>query len=81
MNRRGFIKTALGGAAIALTARGGLKKAYAAAKSRTDTIDFYCHFSAMRVIDYLEAAGGPKPHVFRSLFANTPTLIDPDRRL
>jgi predicted TIM-barrel fold metal-dependent hydrolase len=49
--------------------------------SRADKIDFYCHFSAMRVIDYLEAAGGPKPHVFRNLFANTPTLIDPEQRL
>jgi predicted TIM-barrel fold metal-dependent hydrolase len=81
MNRRGFIKTAVGVAALAVAAKSGLKKARAAATSLTDTIDFYCHFSAMRVIDYLEAAGGPKPHVFRSLFANTPTLIDPDRRL
>ncbi len=81
MNRRNFIKTTMAAAAFSLTARAGLGKSSAAAKSRTDAIDFYCHFSAMRVIDYLEAAGGPKPHVFRSLFANTPTLIDPDRRL
>jgi predicted TIM-barrel fold metal-dependent hydrolase len=35
----------------------------------------------MRIIDFLETAGGTKPHVFRSLFANTPTLIDEARRL
>jgi len=46
-----------------------------------DKIDFYCHFSSMKVIDYLEEAGGSKPHVFRSLFSNTPALINVDKRL
>lgn len=49
--------------------------------SRSDVIDFYSHFSSMRVIDYLESAGGPRPHVFRSLFTNTPTLINVEKRL
>ena len=48
---------------------------------KREKIDFYCHFSTMKIIDLLEAAGGPKPHVFRRLFANTPTLIDSDKRL
>jgi predicted TIM-barrel fold metal-dependent hydrolase len=84
MNRRRFIKTALISTAMAATGRTGVEAATAAGlktDGRSDKIDFYCHFSAMRVIDYLEAAGGPKPHVFRSLFANTPTLIDPEQRL
>jgi predicted TIM-barrel fold metal-dependent hydrolase len=84
MNRRNFLRTALASAAAAVVARAGTGKAAAAKREtggRTDIIDFYCHFSAMRVIDFLEAAGGPKPHVFRSLFANTPTLIDPEQRL
>ncbi|MHB9096359.1 MAG: amidohydrolase family protein [Syntrophales bacterium] len=84
MNRRSFLKTAVISTATAAMGGVGVKEATAAASktdSRADKIDFYCHFSAMRVIDYLEAAGGPKPHVFRSLFANTPTLIDPEQRL
>ncbi len=32
-------------------------------------------------IDFSEKSGGPKPHVFRGLFADTPTLIDSDKRL
>jgi predicted TIM-barrel fold metal-dependent hydrolase len=84
MNRRRFIKTAVISTAIAAIGQERAKAPAAASlkpSGRADRIDFYCHFSAMKVIDYLEAAGGPKPHVFRSLFANTPTLIDPERRL
>ena len=84
MNRRCFIKTALISTAAAAMGRARAKQAHAAvvkSERRAETIDFYCHFSTMRVIDYLEAAGGPKPHVFRALFANTPTLIDPEQRL
>jgi predicted TIM-barrel fold metal-dependent hydrolase len=84
MNRRSFIKTAVISTAMAAAGSVGVKTATAAALkagNRPDRIDFYCHFSAMGVIDYLEAAGGPKPHVFRSLFANTPTLIDAGLRL
>lgn len=44
-------------------------------------IDAYCHFSTMKIIDFLEKESGRKPHVFRSLFANTPTLTDPLERL
>lgn len=83
MNRRRFLKTALAAAALSAADRAHGDAAASAAQpdGGSGKIDFYCHFSAMRVIDYLEAAGGPKPHVFRSLFANTPTLIDPDQRL
>jgi predicted TIM-barrel fold metal-dependent hydrolase len=44
-------------------------------------IDAYCHFSMMSIIEYLEEKSGIKPHVFRSLFGNTPTLIDVNQRL
>lgn len=44
-------------------------------------IDAYCHFSMMSIIDYLENNSGIRPHVFRSLFSNTPTLIDVNERL
>ncbi len=44
-------------------------------------IDSYCHFSMMSVIDFLEKASNGRPHIFRSLFANTPTLLDVDKRL
>ena len=44
-------------------------------------IDAYCHFSTMGIIDFLEKESGRKPHVFKSLFANTPTLTDPFERL
>jgi predicted TIM-barrel fold metal-dependent hydrolase len=44
-------------------------------------IDSYCHFSSMGVIEYLEKASNTYPHMFRSLFANTPTLINVDKRL
>ena len=84
MNRRHFLKTALLSTAAAAMSHLDVKEATAVvlkANSRVDKIDFYSHFSTMRVIDYLEAVGGPKPHVFRSLFANTPTLIDPEQRL
>ena len=81
MNRRDFLKAALASAAIPAA---GVDHASAAAPKpggTSEKIDFYCHFSTLRIIDFLEAAGGPKPHVFRSLFANTPTLIDPGQRL
>jgi predicted TIM-barrel fold metal-dependent hydrolase len=78
------MKTAVVSAAMAALGRAGAGQAHAGSEGdagRTERIDFYCHFSTMGVIDHLEAAGGPKPHVFRSLFANTPTLIDPEQRL
>lgn len=85
MKRRDFLKTTLAAAALSSAGRARSGAAATAPTTRPAAwpgkIDFYCHFSAMRVIDYLEAAGGPKPHVFRSLFANTPTLIDAGRRL
>ncbi len=85
MKRRDFLKTTLAAAALSAAgpARGNAAATAPAPRPAAGAgkIDFYCHFSAMRVIDYLEAAGGPKPHIFRTLFANTPTLIDPGRRL
>jgi len=44
-------------------------------------IDSYCHFSVMGVIEFLEKSSNIYPHMFRSLFANTPTLINVDKRL
>lgn len=49
--------------------------------NRADIIDFYSHFSCMRTIAYLEKVGGGSPHIFRTLFENTPTLIDVEKRL
>lgn len=86
MERRLFLKS-LCAAGAALTAAIAARRATAASKSPAasaadgERIDFYSHFSAMEVIDYLEEAGGQRPHLFRRLFANTPTLIDADQRL
>lgn len=48
------------------------------------TIDSYCHWSSMEIIDILEAAGKevipPFVHPFRALFNNVPPLIDVDAR-
>ena len=81
MNRRSFLKKIwLSGGAIFLS-KWQSRQAHAAVLERpavidrkTEKIDFYCHFSTMKIIDFLETEGGPKPHVFRRLFANTPTL-------
>ncbi len=88
MNRRNFLKNAWLSAAGILLGKLPIRQAHASQNEqseanylKTEKIDFYCHFSTMKIIDYLEAAGGPKPHVFRRLFANTPTLIDSDKRL
>lgn len=77
MRRRDFLKTALATSALAPDGRGTASPAPGAA----GVIDGFCHFSSMRVLDALEAGGGPKPHVFRSLFAHTPALTDAERRL
>ena len=88
MNRRSFLKKAwLSGGAIFLSkwrsrqAYAGVHERPAGVDHKTEKIDFYCHFSTMKILDFLEAAGGPKPHVFRRLFVNTPTLINADKRL
>jgi predicted TIM-barrel fold metal-dependent hydrolase len=52
-----------------------------ALKKEEYRIDAYCHFSFMSVIEYLENNSGIVPHVFRSLFNNTSTLIDVNDRL
>jgi uncharacterized protein len=85
MDRRKFLKGSLAAIGAMTMQPGALLAAPgenpAAETQAADKIDFYCHFSSMKVIDYLEEAGGTKPHVFRSLFSNTPTLIDVDKRL
>lgn len=85
MDRREFLKgSMLTVGALAM----GPGQTFAATEKKASSptqavekIDFYCHFSSLNVIDYLEEAGGQKPHVFRGLFSNTPTLIDIDKRL
>ncbi|OGP73780.1 MAG: hypothetical protein A2V86_01390 [Deltaproteobacteria bacterium RBG_16_49_23] len=86
MKRRDFLKKALlasglvsMGLASASPARGEQHKTTQSGKDYR--IDSYCHFSVMRVIDFLERASNSSPHIFRNLFANTPTLIHPDKRL
>ena len=58
-----------------------VEKHDAVLQNRIRKIDFYAHFSFVRLIDFLDKSGGPRPHVFRQLFSNTPTLIDVDQRL
>jgi len=80
VERRRFLKTLLAAAAAGWLGRARASRA-AAAPPAGGAIDFYCHFSSLRVLDALEAHGGPRPHPFRALFANTAELIDPERRL
>jgi predicted TIM-barrel fold metal-dependent hydrolase len=85
MDRRKFLQ----GLMLAMGALAARPDRAAAAKEENPSqaapgagmIDFYCHFSSMRVIDYMEQAGGGRPHIFRKLFSNTPTLVDVDKRL
>ncbi|NWG04522.1 MAG: amidohydrolase [Syntrophaceae bacterium] len=86
MQRRDFLKKALFASGLAgigwfppSPVSGQTKKERALEKEYR--IDAYCHFSIMRIIDFLEKASNVYPHVFRSLFANTPTLIDVEKRL
>ena len=79
MNRRKFVKKIWLSAVAIFLSKWQLRRAHASPVERsasdylkTEKIDFFCHFSTMKIIDYLAAAGGPKPHVFRRLFANTP---------
>lgn len=88
MNRRDALQALLrsagllgAGAFFAKNAPASPKKNVRAAAPSGLLVDSYSHFSVFRIIDYLEKKSGGKPHVFRRLFANTPTLIDPERRL
>ncbi len=86
MKRRDFLKSTLLASGLL-----GLGQMPASAKGNLESkqsrrgvhrrIDSYCHFSSMEIIEYLEQASGIYPHVFRSLFANTTTLINLDHRL
>jgi predicted TIM-barrel fold metal-dependent hydrolase len=86
MKRRDFLKkTLLTSGLLSMgwmspsTARGQQPKGRPLEKEYR--IDSYCHFSMMSIIDFLEKAGNSSPHIFRSLFANTPTLMNVDNRL
>jgi len=86
MKRRDFLKNAL--LTSGLLGMGWPSLSHASGQERGETgsnkeyrIDSYCHFSIMSIIDFLEKASGLHPHIFRSLFANTPTLINIDKRL
>jgi predicted TIM-barrel fold metal-dependent hydrolase len=86
MERRDFLKNAL--LTSGLLGMGWPFPSHSAGQERGVTgsnkeyrIDSYCHFSIMSIIDFLEKASGFHPHIFRSLFANTPTLINVDKRL
>ena len=86
MKRRDFLRKALltsgllgTGLMSASPARGQQRKE--ATSEKEYRIDSYCHFSIMSVIDFLEKASKSYPHIFRSLFANTPALINIEKRL
>ncbi len=81
MERRRFLKSLFAAAAAGLFGRPSRSPAAADAAAAGGVIDFYGHFSSLRVIDFLESHGGLRPHPFRRLFANTAELIDPGRRL
>jgi predicted TIM-barrel fold metal-dependent hydrolase len=86
MKRRDFLKKTL--AASGLAGLGWMSPSPARGQRLKERpleeeyrIDSYCHFSIMSIIDFLEKASNTYPHIFRSLFANTPTLMDVDKRL
>jgi len=86
MKRRDFLKKALltsgllsTGLMSASPTRGQQRKE--ATSEKEYRIDSYCHFSIMSVIDFLEKASKSYPHIFKSLFANTPALINIEKRL
>ncbi len=86
MKRRDFLKRALLTSGLFSTglmsvspSRGQQREE--ASSGKEYRIDSYCHFSVMKVIDFLEEASNSRPHIFRSLFANTPTLINVEKRL
>lgn len=86
MKRRDFLKTALltsGLLGVGPTLASSSRAAQPPKKTSENEyrIDSYCHFSIMKVIDFLEKATHTYPHMFRSLFSNTPTLINVDKRL
>jgi len=86
MKRRDFLKRALMMSSLLSTElmstspTKGLQRE-AAASEKEYRIDSYCHFSMMTIIDFLEKTSNVRPHIFRNLFANTPALINVDKRL
>jgi len=89
MNRRKALQTLLqtigGLTAGFFTARNARAASQAASSNRPPVagglIDSFSHFSNLAILDFLENNGGPRPHVFRRLFTNTPPLIDAERRI
>ncbi len=84
MERRDFLQGML--AVSGLLGTAGLTSAAQQSPPATPSantgkiIDSYCHFSSMKLIDFLEEASQQRPHMFRDLFANTPSLINADKR-
>ncbi len=84
VDRREFIK--LGTAAVAGLSLVGARETSAAPdkgsgdSDRIEKIDCYSHFSFRSAMEFLEKHEG-HPHPFTKLFANTPTLIDADKRV
>lgn len=94
MKRRAFLKQAL--IAGGLLSASGLSIGRAAGNQSAEAtagraieghgtaakkIDAWSHFSTLRLLDFLEEKSGKRPHLFRALFTNTPTLINVDARL
>jgi len=86
MKRRDFLKKALltsgllGSGWISTPSSHGNPKEESTSEKEY-RVDAYCHFSMMSIIDFLEKSSNGQPHIFRSLFSNTPTLIHVDKRL
>lgn len=49
--------------------------------NKVKKIDFYSHFSFVRLIDFLEESSGLHPHPQSKIFLDTPTMINVDQRL
>jgi len=86
MKRRDFLKktlltSGLVGMGWKLASPSEGRQGEKVSSEREYRIDSYCHYSMMKLIDFLEKGSNVYPHIFRSLFANTPTLINVDKRL
>lgn len=83
MQRRSFLQGVLAASGLlgaGLTSAVRADTTQKSAPGNGKIIDAYCHFSSMKLIDFLENASNTRPHVFRDLFANTPSLINADQR-
>ncbi len=84
MNRRELLKATA--AAAAATAVAAIPTAGAKALStnaehkKYRKIDAFSHIAFPKLLDYLESKS-KREHVFRKLFSNTPTLVNPSKRI